>query len=388
MLNISKDIFVGWDTLKQKHVLPEAEVIPVGDTAKELKKQENLSNKYGNLAEHKNVPLPGFTLYTSDRKSWSSTDLSWLVIDPRGFLVRITNSNLEMIMHVTGITEGLIQEECVWARDNQNTTMMLIPVSAPYYIDAVKNTEILENKVNIKDVDVGDTVLLQNGLEGRYLGVQTLYGYLNDDHTGMHLKPTVYIRRQIIEVSTNQYHYQVDTKILKIISKASTPMTREDAAEYLNNAIAKGSTFFSTGTAFGMGHTNYYSTRHAIRHVSTHAMHKPTLKFEEIKKDEAVDLFDRCLPVGDAGTLLLQNSTGYYIVDYPHPYTSVPCSITDFPVCKIVPRFDDGITSIELMKKRVFQWSQNTIPAADRRNIDDFTNFYKITKHVKNETYQ
>lgn len=386
MLNISKDIFVGWDSLKQKHVLPDAEIIPVGETSKELKKQESLSQKFGNVVEYENIPLPGFTLLKSDRKSWSSTDVSWLVIDPRGFLARISNSNLESIMHVTGITEGLIQEKCVWARENQNTSMILVPVSSPLYIEAVKNTEIFENRVNIKDVSIGDKVLLQNGLQGIYLGVQSLYGYLNDDSTGQYLKPSVYLRRQVVEIKPKQYHYQVDTKILKILKKSSVSITREEASEHINNEIATGGTYFSTGIAFGS--PTYYSTRHTIRHVSTYAVPKPTLTIEEIEKDHAMDLFDYCLQTGDAGTLLLENSSGYYIIDYPHPYTNVPCSIKDFPVCNVVPNFGKGISSIELTKKRVFQWSQNTVPAIHRRNIDDFTNFYKITKHVKNETYQ
>ena len=84
--------------------------------------------------------MPGFTLYKTGRKNWGSADQTWLVIDPRGFLVRITNVNLEEILHVTGITEGLIQEKCVWARENSQTKMTLVPVTSPDYIEATKNT--------------------------------------------------------------------------------------------------------------------------------------------------------------------------------------------------------------------------------------------------------
>ena len=121
MLNIARNIYFGYDSAKGKYELPEAEVIPYGESANEKRKLENITKKYPTLIDHENIPLPGFTLHKTDRKNWGSIDQTWLVIDPRGFLVRISSQNLEKILHVTGITEGLIQEKCVWARENTET---------------------------------------------------------------------------------------------------------------------------------------------------------------------------------------------------------------------------------------------------------------------------
>ena len=68
-----------------------------------------------------NIPLPGFTLSENNRKNWGSKDETWLIVDPRGFFARISNDNLNDILHVTGITEGLIQEKCVWAREDSKS---------------------------------------------------------------------------------------------------------------------------------------------------------------------------------------------------------------------------------------------------------------------------
>src|SRR5690606_39188374 len=108
MINIAKQIYAGWGT-GTKYDLPEAEVIPHGTSSNEKKKLEKFTKSHAVIKEHDNVPLPGFTLYKVDRKNWGSQDQTWLIIDPRGFLVRISNDNLEDILYVTGITEGLIQ---------------------------------------------------------------------------------------------------------------------------------------------------------------------------------------------------------------------------------------------------------------------------------------
>ena len=126
MLNIARQIQAGWDQGSSTE-LPEAEIVPIGNTTNEKRKLQGLTNRKNILKEYENIPLPGFTLLKTERKSWGSLDQTWLVIDPRGFLSRITPNNLEKILHVTGITEGLIQEKCVWAREDSQTKMVQTP---------------------------------------------------------------------------------------------------------------------------------------------------------------------------------------------------------------------------------------------------------------------
>ena len=384
MLNIARNIYLGWNTANQKFELPEVEVIPIGDSANEKRKGISVTKKYPNLMEFENSPLPGFTLYKSDRKNYGSIDQTWLVIDPRGYLVRITNDNLETILHVTGITEGLIQEKCVWAREDTQTKMVLIPVSSSRYTEAEKNTELLENKIDIKDVQIGDTVLLQNQLVGTYMGVASMYGPVNDYSIIDTHKPQVYIRRQVVRISPGKYHYQTDVKILKVVNRAATPLTREEAVAEMNADIATGNAYF-TSTSSMTG--RYYSVRGVISHVSIHAVPKLQMSFEEIGKVEAEALFYTGLTsYKDCGKLMLENASGgKFLVDYPYSLTNKsPCSINNFDVSEFVSSTLDNTDVIKLKPKRRSFYDRSP---ATVNSLGDFVKFYKIVKHVKTETY-
>jgi hypothetical protein len=384
MLNIARNIYLGWNIANQKFELPEVEVIPIGDSVNEKRKGISVTKKYANLKEFENFPLPGFTLYKADRKNYGSIDQTWLVIDPRGYLVRITNENLETILHVTGITEGLIQEKCIWARNDTQTKMMLIPVSSSKYSEAERNTTLLESKVEMKDVQIGDTVLLQNQLVGTYMGVASMYGPLNEYTSSDTHKPQVYLRRQVVKISPGKYHYQTDVKILKVVNKTVTPVTREDAVAEMNADIASGVAFF-TNTIQITG--KYWSVRGVISHVSVHAVPKPTVTFVEIDKKEAEELFNIALAANnDVGKLLLEDSAGRrFLLDYPYAFNgSVTVSMHNFDISELVSCTLDPTDVIKIKRKQRSYFNRQAIVY---KSIDDFTKFYKIVKHVKTETY-
>lgn len=383
MLNIARNIYTGWDAATRKYELPEAEIIPCGESTTEKRKLETITKNYPTLKEYENIPLPGFTLFKSDRKKWGSIDQTWLVIDPRGFLVRILNENLENILHVTGITEGLIQEKCVWARDDSKTKMILVPVSSPKYIEAVKNTELIEGKVDLKDVQIGDTVLLQNELQGTYMGILSLYGPINNYNIREEYKSQVYLRRQVIEVKPGKYHYQTDLKILKVIKKAELPFTREESAIKMNNDIKKGAAFFTPGTNMSTG---YFSVHGMIKHVSIHAVPKVTITFEEIPNLEATALFYDAQALSDFGMLALRNSTNNYLIDFPYSFSAIVHPITAFNISEMQNNLDPAEKiMLKEPRKSIFGHSGRT-PVCTK-GIADFKKFYKIVKHIKTETY-
>ena len=381
MLNLSKQIYVGCNP-GNTDKLDEVSVVPAGEAVNEKKKLKTLVDKNTSIREFENVPLPGFTLHDADRKNWSSTDITCLVIDPRGFLVRISITNLFDILKVTGITEGLIQEKCVWARENSNTSMTLVPVSSILYKEAVNNTELLDAKVALADVNIGDEVLLQNKLRGIYMGVLSLYGPLEFKRSSIDYRPQVAARRQIIKVETGKYHYQADTKILKILNKADKTMTREESAEFINNEIATGKTFFTNDT--NMSRT-YYSTYGLIEHVSHHTVPIPKLVKEEITKTEAISIFNSCILNSDTGKLLLElpNSKMYKVI-YPWRATFASVTTTSFPIAEVLSIDDKQLTLTELGRKMdSYYGATNDI----RYSIDNFAKFYKIVKYVKTESY-
>ena len=178
MINISKFIYAGLDTVNQKYELSEAIIIPDGESSNEIQKLKKLKKECSTISKYENIPLPGFTLYKRDKKTWTTSESTWLIIDPRGFFIRVNSENLELIMHCTGITEGLVQEKCVWARDNESTKMILVPISSEMYEEANQNTNLIETKVDIKDIQIGDTVFLQNKMTGMYCGKLSFYGSL------------------------------------------------------------------------------------------------------------------------------------------------------------------------------------------------------------------
>jgi hypothetical protein len=383
MFNIARNIYAGWDASTASLVLPEAEIIPIGSSANEKRKIDNVAKKYPNLFEHENIPLPGFTLFKVSRRGWSSSNMSWLIIDPRGFLVRITNQNLEEILHVTGITEGLIQEKCVWARDDSSTKMTLVPISSPKYLEAVTNTALIEGKVELKDVQIGDTVLLQNSLKGIYKGVISLYGPLNNYSVQEEYRAQTLLRKQVIEVTPGKYHYQTDLKILKILDKTSKPSTREDSAAEMNQHIKAGTSYFTQGTNMSARH---YSIQGIIKFASVHAVPKLPLSFEEVDKLEATRLFYDATSGNDIGMLALGSSSGLYILDVPYNYSGVTPSIQSFEVCELKNKVENA-EKIILKTKRKSYFVSYTTKSTTTQKLDNFTKFYKIVKHVKGETF-
>lgn len=386
MLNISKQIHAGWYT-NTTYELPEAEVIPGGESSNEKRKITNASAKYSNLAEYSNIPLPGFTLYKADRKNYGSLDQTWLVIDPRGFLVRISSENLQKILHVTGITEGLIQEKCIWARENSETKLTLVPVSSPSYLEAVKNTELIEGKVSVKDVQIGDTVILQNKLQGRYMGTLSLYGPLYEySSRTKETKAQVDLRRQIIEVEDGKFYFNTDVKMLKVISSTTEPMTREESAKFLNDKITSGNAFFSTNPKMN---GKYYGVYGVIKHVSVHAVPKVELSLEEIDRAEAENIFQTALLSSDSGIIALEDLKGRFsIVDFPYMFNSTSnLSTMSFSSCFIkTPNRSDPIYSLEVVDVRKSLWGAST-SKTNVESLDNFEKYYKIVKHVKNETF-
>lgn len=381
MINLPSTLYVGWDSSSRKKTeLFEAALLPYGESVAEKNKLEKFTEKFDTITEYDNVPLPGFTLYDSDKKTWGSLETTWLVIDPRGFLVRITSDDLADILRVTGITEGLIQEKCIWCRNDSKSQLKLMPVSANAYTTAKDNTHLLSNKVHITEVNIGDTVLLQNELTGVYMGVMSLYGAL---HEGPHNKYTVkhWMRHQIVMLDDDKFHHQANVKILSIIKKTKTPLTRENSIAIINAKIASGFTEFSIGTHF----SKIPALQGYIRHASIHSVYAPKLELLEISKEEAGAIAMINASTFNNGCLILEEACGKkYIIDYLE--SSMIYNATNgngFSVIEVIDNeITDSFTTVGRKHRKI-----NNVSSLIGYPLDYFSKFYKIAKHIKTERY-
>lgn len=376
MINISHKICVGWHTLQlgTGTVVPEAAIIPVGNEKNEQTKLEKLNQTYKNVKEFDNIPLPGFTIASVQVRS---TDMAWVVIDPRGFRTTISSINLNNILKVSGITEGLIQERCVWSRNDNDTSLSLTPVTSLQYNEAIENTVILDNRINIADVNIGDTVLLQNGLVGKYLGVMTLYTSIETATVKPSFKVSSKSRRQVIEVTTGKFHYHADIRILAVMQQCPTPMTAAQGVDYVNNSLKTISTFFSSTKYVTSG---YYGGYDIVRFASLHTVLKPKITLVEVNLHQASMLVGQAIATSDSGVIVLEDSHGNrFLLSRPWTVRGVHINANPWLYVDRLTKISSDCVELEP------RWQDTK--DADAVTLDNFEKFYKIVKSVKNDTY-
>ena len=83
--------------------------------------------------------------------------------------------------------------------------------------------------------------------------------------------------------------------------------------------------------------------------------------------------------------LLLQDTKGKcFLVDFPYSFSGSACSITSFEVCEIKMPLSPTDKITLLTGRRTVP---NAVKPPTYYSLDKFKKFYKIVKHVKDETY-
>lgn len=232
MLNIPSTIIALNEQISSSG-LPVSDKLKSGTDTDELGDDIKVSNP--NARTYCNNPLPGFVVHNP-----LHCGTRWYVIDPRGFITPISSANLNSVIQTAGISNGLIQEQCVWARQDDGNKFELITINDSRYAEAVKNTELINNKVDIRSVMPGDLVFLQSGHIGTYLGRLNL-------HT-IHRRfirtcnPRVLFGKQMVRINKGSgyvdYLYDTDLQILKVIEKTDIPLSTEDIVNQINQEIS------------------------------------------------------------------------------------------------------------------------------------------------------
>jgi hypothetical protein len=119
---------------------------------------------------------------------------------------------------------------------------------------------------------------------------------------------------------------------------------------------------------------------------------KVLLSFEEISEVEATDIFyaGAASSSGDIGVLMLEHMNGSrFLVDYPYAYNSaiIPVTTHSFEACELMPFDITNAKTLTITERRNSHMYGSTKKNSISFSFDNFAKFYKIVKHVKNETY-
>ncbi len=243
-IKIPDQHYVGFNKRGDDEV-PLGFMTPDGTDAAAIKRKKTVDdwaqrNYYGANREVKlpastfpNKPLSGFKFGSSVRHGggWGQGNVKWRIEDPRGFELEISSPNLQQIMEISTIEKGEILDKCVWGRLGSEN--ILIPIVSNVYQTAVANTARLNSTASLKDLKVGHYLVLQNGIEGRYLGSHYEVSKGNLEITQGSKK------KHFIEVITDgKVKYETMAAIKPSSITAGTELTVEDAERIINKELA------------------------------------------------------------------------------------------------------------------------------------------------------
>lgn len=205
-----------------------------------------------------NTPATGFEIAKSVRRSgWNgSGNVKWRITDPRGFDLEISSENFAKVIDCCTMVNGVIQEECVWGREGKDN--ILLPVTSEPYQEAAKQTRRVNQKVSLKDLQIGDWIDLVNpahtpeGVAGlQYLGKYYIYspkeaeldngqGYGRFYNSGQFDLLGREAERYFFRDEKGKVQVVGSPKVSSIINKIITPLNKSDVETELNALISSG----------------------------------------------------------------------------------------------------------------------------------------------------
>lgn len=245
-IKIPEQHYVGFNKRAEDDI-PLGFMTPDGEDAAAIKRKATVDdwakrNYYGSkdiklpAATYQNKPLSGFKFGSSVRHGggWGQGNVKWRIEDPRGFELEISSPNLQQIMEISTIEKGEILEKCVWGRLGSEN--ILIPISSEVYQTALTNTARLNSSASLKDLEIGYNIVLQNGIEGRYLGA-----HYEIEHSNLEVKQGSK-KKHFIETTTDKGMIKYETiSTLKPSSISEGPkLSVEDAERLINDTLANG----------------------------------------------------------------------------------------------------------------------------------------------------
>ena len=143
-----------------------------------------------------NVPIKG--IYIGDSvERWSTNNKLFRVTDPRGFVVEVPTGNIATLLHHTNVKNGVIEEECLWAREDG--AHVLLPINSAPYHAAISKINQVQQALKLSDLVPGDRVKMFSGQkvvdqEWEYLGsvklrwIRTIEYYTDPNYSSFHYR--------------------------------------------------------------------------------------------------------------------------------------------------------------------------------------------------------
>ena len=203
-----------------------------------------------------NKPIEGVKLLDVISR-WSTDNKVWRVKDPRGdFQLEIYSGNLQHIIQNTTIKNGVIQEKCVWGRDNTGKNYLLVKGS-DLHKEARNYQDIRSTRISLRDVNRGDIVKIHDGRTVRYYGGMHFLKNLNS-----YSSSTSRQRHYVFKTLEGEGHQKYgvgewDTKSsLKVgeIIDDTNPLSKQEAEDEANNALLGGKFGYKTKAQFFHSH--------------------------------------------------------------------------------------------------------------------------------------
>ncbi len=207
----------------------------------ETKRWEYVKDKTPNTLNLDNELLEGYQVSREVKRTsrWGG-NVKWRIEDPRGFELEISSGNMMSILAHTTIVNGVIEGKCIWARDGKDNA--LVTENSEPYTKAVQTTLVKTHSISIKDVSVGDTIILNDESEVVYYGLFRCVCapgyYYNQDK----MELTGILNRHIYKsISGGYFSTATSMKVHSIKEKVKKPLTDKQAESYVNKRIGSGS---------------------------------------------------------------------------------------------------------------------------------------------------
>lgn len=204
----------------------------------------------------KNELLSGFKLSKSTRR-WTTSNVVWRVIDPRGFEIEISSENLMALINDTSIINGEILGRLIYGRTTGSN--VLLHEKSEEFLAAQELTSVVNKNISMKDIKPGYMVSLHNAQVLEYVGFfyKIEEKRFNEQHSDKFVAFSDKKTHVFLDTSNKSIHVFSSPKVGKIVSTENEKTLAESLAQ-LNLLVNEGRRINSSGysTILGFSTTN------------------------------------------------------------------------------------------------------------------------------------